>query len=127
MCRGTRGLCERGGRGLVSEGAAFGTWVTSDIPLPLCTQTVRGSRPLLRVREGRAGRRQPADVALSQLGVAAAFAGHVAPATGTLWLRRRPPLTRPCWGAIPGLALPHLVHAPGRHVLHATAVSPRRD
>jgi hypothetical protein len=109
--------------GAVREGGAFGAWVTSDIALPLCTLAPRGSRPVLRVREGQAGRRQPADLPLGHLGVAAAFAGHVAPATGTVWLHRRPPLTGPCWGAILGLALPHLVHAGGRHVLHASGVS----
>jgi hypothetical protein len=113
--------------GAVREGVAFGAWVTSDIPLPLCTQAVRGSRPVLRVREGRAGRRRSADLDLGQLGVAAAFAGHVAPGTGTVWLRSHPALTGPCWGAILGLALPHLVHARGRHVLHASGVSRGED
>lgn len=114
-------------RGAVREGAAFGAWVTSDIPLPLCTQAVQGSRPVLRVREGRVGRRRPADLPLGQLGVAPSFAGHVAPATGTVWLRRHAHLTGPCWGAVLGLALPHLVHARGRHLLHSSGVSRGQD
>src|SRR5207245_1235259 len=80
-------------------------------------------RLTLRVRVGRPESCLPGDVALRVLGVARAFDGEVSPASGTVWLRRRPTASGLCWAGLLGLALPHLVHARGARVLHASSVS----
>ncbi len=106
-----------------TSGRAFGMWVTSDVALPLCVRPRTGALHPLRIRQGRLGRRHPADIGLSQLGAAAEIDGEVSPGSGTVWLRRQPPEPGVCWGAILGLAMPHLAYVRGMHVLHASCVS----
>jgi hypothetical protein len=105
------------------EGAAFGGWITSDVPLPLAGPSGAAPRLSLQVREGRPYRRWPGDLPLARLGAVPAIEGDVSPSSGTVWLRPTSAGPGVVWGAVLGLALPHVAHACGTHVLHASCVS----
>jgi hypothetical protein len=105
------------------EGAAFGAWVTSDVPLPLAEGAGVPRGAALRVRDGRPRRCSPGDLQLADLGVVAGIQGQVSPERGTVWLQSRAAAPGLFWGAILGLALPHLLHARGGHVVHASCVA----
>ncbi len=81
------------------EGAAFGGWITSDVPLPLAGPSGATPRLSLQVREGRPFRRWPGDLPLARLGAVPAIEGDVSPSSGTVWLRPtsagRAPASRP--------------------------------
>src|SRR5439155_7066849 len=105
-----------------TEGTAFGARLTSDIPLPLAASSINRSPPL-RVSWGHPDSHDADSVALAALGAAPEIEGEVSPAAGTIWLRSTSAPLGLSWGAVLGLALPHLLYTRGAHVLHASCVS----
>jgi hypothetical protein len=75
------------------------------------------------VREGQPESCHAGDVALARLGATRTIEGEVSASAETIWLGPTSAPPGVCWGAVLGLALPHLVYARGSHLLHASCVS----
>jgi hypothetical protein len=108
---------------LAHRGAAFGSRVASDLPLPLGRGGGKTLCEPLWVRRGRADRLYPGDRRLKRLGGPSEVVGMVSPRRRTVWIERPGPHPGAMWGAVMGISLPHLLSAGGSLVLHASCAT----
>ena len=106
-----------------AEGAAFGSWVTSDIALPLAVTRPSSPHVALRVVVGSPDDRYDDEIPLADLGVSEEIEGTVSLQAGTIWIRPGASATGLQWSAILGLTFPYVMYSAGAHVLHASCVS----
>jgi hypothetical protein len=108
---------------LAQRGAAFGSSVASDLPLPLGRGGGKSLCEPVWVRRGRADRLYPGDRRLRRLGGPSEVVGMVSPRRRTVWIERTGPHPGAMWGAVMGISLPHLLSAGGSLVLHASCAT----
>lgn len=108
---------------LAHRGAAFGSSVASDLPLPLGRGGGKSLCEPVWVRQGRADRLYAGDRRLKRLGGPSEVVGMVSPRRRTVWIERAGPHPGAMWGAVMGISLPHLLSAGGSLLLHASCAS----
>jgi hypothetical protein len=108
---------------LAQRGAAFGSSVASDLPLPLGRGGGKSLCEPLWVRRGRADGLLSGDRRLRRLGGPSGVVGMVSPRRRTVWIERAGPHPGAMWGAVMGISLPHLLSAAGSMVLRASCAA----